>query len=107
MRTRRKHKVTGARREFDTPAWNDQVFLVSETKARLRPGDLDSLSDTIAEVRDFFPEAQGKKVCAALASLYIDPTLVIAGERRGFLMIALGSNLAEVMNSDGFKPAEF
>ena len=107
MRAGRKHKVSGERREFDTPAWNDKVFLVSETKSRLRPADLDLLSATIAEVRDYFPEAHGKKVCAALASLYIDPTLVTAGERRGFLMIALGNNIAEVMNSEGFTPAEF
>ena len=107
MRAVKKHKVSGARREFDTPAWNDKVFLVSETKSRLRPVDLDILAETIDEVRDFFPEAEGKKVCAALASLYIDPTLVTAGERRGFIMIALGNNLAEVMNSEGFTPAEF
>ncbi len=107
MRTLRRHKTTNERREFDTPAWNDQVFLVSETKSRLRPTDLDSLAETIAEVRNFFPEATGKKVCAALASLYIDSSLVAAGERRGFLMIALGDDLAEVKNSEGFKPAEF
>jgi len=107
MRAVKKHKISGARREFDTPAWNDKVFLVSEAKSRLRPPDLDLLAETIAEVRNFFPEANGKKVCAALASLYIDPTLVTAGERRGFIMIALGNNLAEVMNSEGFIPAEF
>ena len=107
MRARKRHKDTNERREFDTPAWNDQVFLVSETKARLRPEDLDSFEKTIADVRNFFVEASGKKLCAALASMYIDPTLVTAGERRGFLMIALGNNLAEVMNSEGFKPAEF
>ncbi len=107
MRILRRHRVTKERREFDTPAWNDRVFLVSETKSRLRPQDLDLLADTIAEVRNFFPEAEGKKVCAALASLYIDPSIVAAGERRGFLMIALGDNLAEVKNSEGFQPAEF
>ena len=73
----------------------------------VRPSDLDALSAAIAEVRNYFPEAHGKKVCAALASLYIDPSLVTAGERRGFLMIALGNDLAEVMNSEGFVPAEF
>ena len=107
MRIMRRHKVSRERREFDTPAWNDKVFLFCETKSKLRPSDLDMLSESIAEVRNFFPEADGKKVCAALASLYIDPTLVTAGERRGFLMIALGNNLAEVMNSEGFKPGEF
>ena len=107
MRAVRRHRASGARREFDTPAWNEKVFLVSETKSRLRPDDLDLLSATIAEVRNFFPEAAGKKVCAALASLYVDPSLVAAGERRGFIMIALGNNLAEVMNSEGFIPAEF
>jgi len=106
MRAVRKHKFSKERREFDTPAWNDQVFLVSETKSRLRPDDLDLLPATIAEVRNYFPESDGKKICAALASLYIDPSLVTAGERRGFIMIGLGNNLAEVLNSDGFKPAE-
>ena len=107
MRISKLHKVSGLEREFDTPAWNDAIFLVCETKSRLRPEDLASLSNTIAEIRDFFPEANGKKVCAALASLYIDSSLVTAGEKRGFIMIALGNNLAEVMNSEGFKPAEF
>ncbi len=107
MRAVRKHRVSKERREFDTPAWNDKAFLVSETKARLRPGDLELLSATIAEVGDFFPGAHGKKVCVALASLCIDPTLVTAGERRGFIMIALGSNIADVKNSEGFTPAEF
>ena len=108
MRTRRHDKNSGDEKEFDTPAWNDKVFLVSETKARLRPEDLDSFERTIAEVRNFFPvETAGKKVCAAMASLYIDPSLVRGGEKRGFIMIALGNNLAEVMNSEGFKPAAF
>ena len=75
MRISKLHKTSGLEREFDTPAWNDEVFLVAETKSRLRPEDLDVLSATIAEVRNYFPEADGRNVCAALASLCIDRVL--------------------------------
>ena len=57
--------------------------------------------------RDFLPEYAERKIVGALASLYVDPSLVAAGERRGLLMLGMTDEAMEVLNSSDFRPAVF
>jgi hypothetical protein len=46
-------------------------------------------------------------VHGALASFYVDSTLVTAGERSGLLMLGLTRGIIQVLNSPGFAPRAF
>ena len=59
------------------------------------------------EARAYLPEAAGRKLVGAIASFRTDASLVRAAERQGLLVFGLGSELLEVLNSEGFRPSEF
>jgi uncharacterized coiled-coil protein SlyX len=94
-------------REFDVVAWGGEVMLVNETKSRLRPEDVGAFAASLAEVRDYLSEAEGRRVVGSLSAFYVEPTLVTAAERAGLYVFGLGSGLLEVMNTPGFVPRRF
>ena len=108
VRQKPRHKgEPGRRREFDVVAWGGDVFLMGETRSVLRPSDVDEVLAALAEVRGFFPEAEGRRVIGALCSFRADPSLVRAAERQGLLVFGLSGGLMEVLNTPGFTPREF
>ncbi len=107
-RVRRRHRVgPGRTREFDYVAMAGRLVLVNETKSTRRPEDIPAFLALLGEVREFLPETDGREVVGSLASFYVDPSLVAAGERQGLLMFGLGSGLLDVLNSPGFEPRRF
>ena len=82
----RRHRTKeGHSREFDYVAMAGDVLLVNETKSTLRPDDIPAFLQVLSEVRDYFPEAEGRSVIGSLATCSVDPSLVVAGERQGWL----------------------
>jgi hypothetical protein len=107
-RVRRIHRHDAGRmREFDYVAMDADVMLVTETKSKLRPENIPEFIGVLQEIRDYLFEADGRMVFGCLASFSLDPSLVIAGERQGLLMVGLGTGLMRVLNSPGFSPREF
>jgi hypothetical protein len=108
IRQRRPHRHDPARRrEFDVIAWGGGVFLVVETKSALAPENIGRFLETLGEVRDYLPEAEGQRVVGALASFYVESSLVLGGERQGLLMLGLAKGLLDVLNSPDFTPRAF
>ncbi|HET7295413.1 MAG TPA: hypothetical protein VFM88_23560 [Vicinamibacteria bacterium] len=108
IRVRRRHPIDpGRTQEFDAIASAGGRFLINETRSRLSPQDVADFLTVLAEARDFLPEARGQKLFGALASFYVDPSLVRAGERHGLLVLGLGRGLLEVLNSSEFHPREY
>lgn len=108
VRSRRPHRKDPSRlREFDVLAFARDVLLVNETRSKLRPEDLREFEQLLSEARDYIPDAEGRRVVGALATFYVDPSLVRAGERQGFLMLGLSRGLMEILNSPDFRPREF
>jgi hypothetical protein len=108
VRARPRHKADhGSRREFDMVVWGGDYFLVTETRSRARPEDIQELLAVLPEVRHYFADAAGLKVVGALASFYVEPSLVRAAEREGLLVFGLGAGLLEPLNTADFKPREF
>lgn len=97
----------GTLREFDGIACGGVHFLLVSVKSRLRPEYIEPFIETLSIIREYFPEAEGRKVVGAMAAFYIDLTLVTAGERRGLIMLGLSNGLVEALNSPEFKPKEF
>jgi hypothetical protein len=108
VRVRRQHPVErGREREFDVVAACDDYVLINETKSRLTPEDLQEFADSMPEAREFFPEYAGKKFIGAIASLYVDKSLVVRGEKLGLIVLGFGTDVMQVLNSPGFVPTTF
>jgi hypothetical protein len=108
IRSWRPHRTDPSRRrEFDVLAFARDVLLVTETKSQLRPEDLPAFEELLREAREYIPDAEGRRVVGALATFYVDQSLVRAGERQGFFMLGLSRGLMEILNAPGFRPREF
>jgi hypothetical protein len=97
----------GATCELDVvTAWAGH-WMVTSVKTRLRPEDVPSLIRTLHRVRAFFPEYADRKLVGAVASLYLDPSVIEHAERQGLIVIGLGDHLMEAKCSPGFAPRIF
>ncbi len=95
-------------REFDVVAICGDYLLVNETKSQLTPSDVKKFVALLPTVREhYFPEYAGKRVIGALASLYVDASLVRHCERQGLIILGFGEDLMDVLNSEAFAPREF
>lgn len=105
VRVRRK-LVGGRSQEYDVVAtWPGHVLVV-QTKNRLRPEDVPEVVALTKAARDFLPEYADRTFHAALASLYIEESLLRHAERNGVVVMGLGDHLMDPYNSDGFVPAD-
>src|SRR3972149_658589 len=105
---RMKKKLRDGRiKEYDAIAVAGECVFVDETKSTLDSEDVKDFIKDIQEFRDFFPEYEKNKIIGVLASLYVDENVIKYAERSGFLVLAVGDKLMEVMNTKGFKPKEW
>jgi hypothetical protein len=78
---------------------------INETKSRLSPDAITNfVQNTLPVAKTFFPEYADKKVVGAIASLYVDESLVRYGEKLGVIVLGFGEDVMEVLNSPNFKP---
>jgi len=108
LMVRRKKKLADGRsKEYDAIAVAGECVFVEETKSTLDSEDVKDFIKDIQEFRDYFPEYEKNKIIGVLASLYVDENVIKYAERSGFLVLAVGDKLMEVMNTKGFKPKEW
>lgn len=108
IRLRRRHPVDrGRTREFDIIAVCSEYVLINETKSSLNSKDVDDFVELMSQVRDFFPEYAGLHFVGAIASLYVDESVVRYGQKQGLLVLGLSGTLIEVLNESGFDPKRF
>jgi hypothetical protein len=58
-------------------------------------------------VRVFFPEYADRHFIGAIASLYVDESVVRYGQKQGVLILGFGEDLMDVLNEPGFVPKRF
>ncbi|MBL7063278.1 MAG: hypothetical protein ISS49_03585 [Anaerolineae bacterium] len=108
VRVRRLHPADrGRSQEFDVVAACGEHVLINETKSSLDSKDVRNFAQLMREARDFFPEYADKKFIGAIASLYVDESVVRYGEKQGLIVLGFGEDVMEVLNSPGFKPQTF
>jgi hypothetical protein len=108
VRVRRQHPTErGRSREFDVVAACGEYVLINETKSRLDPQIVRDFADHLSEAREFFPEYAGQEFIGAIASLYVDESLVRQGEKLGLIVLGFGEGVMDVLNSPGFIPKAF
>jgi hypothetical protein len=104
---RRTPQRPGEMVEFDVVAVCGDFALVNETKSRLAPEHILAFVERLGSVRTFFPELADKRILGAIASLYVDESLVRLGERQGLIVLGFGQDLMDILNSPGFVPRAF
>ncbi|NJN84067.1 MAG: hypothetical protein HC802_18540 [Caldilineaceae bacterium] len=107
VRVRRFNPQTNVQREFDVVATCGDVLLINETKSRLGPEQISDFARRLPEARGFFPEYADRALIGAIASLYVDASLVQHGERLGLIVLGFGDDVMQVLNSPGFTPRRF
>jgi hypothetical protein len=108
VRVFRRSSVDPSRsQEFDVVAVCGEHVLVNETKSRLAPGDVEDFVALLATAREYLPDAQGRKIIGAIASLYVDASLVAYAEKQGLIVLGFGQDVMDVLNSPGFAPKTF
>lgn len=108
VRVRRLHPTDRRRkREFDVVAACGEHVLINETRSRLDAQGVEDFAQRMPEERDFFPEYAGKKFIGAVASLYVDESVVRYGEKQGLIVLGFEEDVMEVLNSPGFAPRAF
>ncbi len=104
VRARSIHPRTKQVREFDVLARAGALLLVVEVKSQLSPESIGVFSARLAEVLEYYPEYGDCEVIGAVASVWVDPSLVTYAERMGLAVVAAGGELMQWVNTPGFVP---
>lgn len=108
LRVRRLHPADRSHgREFDVVAACGEYVLINETESSLDTQAVRDFAQRMPKAREFFPEYADKKFIAAIASLYVDESVVHYGEKQGLIVLGFGEDVMDVLNSSDFVPREF
>lgn len=103
----RVRKTEPQNQEFDVVAVCENYVLINETKSTLRAEHIENFHRLMLKIRDYFPEFKENQFIGAIASLYVDETLVRYGEKLGLVVLGFGEELMDVLNSNEFIPKTF
>lgn len=104
----RNKTADGRSKEYDVVAVCADFILINETKTRLRPADIVEFAEHLTqEVHDFWPEYADKTIIGSLAALYVDPGLVVYGEKHGLIILGVQDGFMTILNQVGFTPTRY
>ncbi|MBI3814812.1 MAG: hypothetical protein HY279_10175 [Nitrospinae bacterium] len=108
LSVRRKRELNGlSAKEWDAIAVSSEMVFLNYTRSTLRSQDIDEFLRDIKIFRDYFPEYKEKGVIGVLASLYINEGVIRYAEKNGLLVLGIGDELMEILNSKDFEPVSF
>ena len=103
IRVRRRHPVQpGESMELDLLAVGPTKVLVVEAKHRIDPAKVIEYREKLSRFPEFFPELGGKTLLAAVASVYLEPSVVTFLNRQKVYGIAMGDEVMGVVNLGQF-----
>ena len=103
IRIRRKHPAAPGRSlEYDLMAVGPTKLLVVEAKWTVAPGKAREFQEQMAQLPEFFPEYAGRLLCPAMASVYLEPSVIAFLNREKIYGIAMGDDTMRVVNLGQF-----
>ena len=93
--------------EFDLTAVGEEVTVVVEVKATLRPEDVRYFVCKMERFRGWFPDSARGALHGAMAYLSATDSAPKMAARRGFLLIRVVGSSASIVNPPGFTPRNF
>jgi hypothetical protein len=88
--------------ELDLLATGPTKVLVVEVNRRMDAAKAEEYRQKLDRLAEFLPALAGKTVCAAVASVYLDPSVVAFLNRQKLYGIAMGDEIMEVVNLGRF-----
>ena len=88
--------------EIDLLAIGPTQVLVVEVKRRMDAAKASEYRHKLARLPEFFPELSGKTLCAAVTSVYLEPSVITFLNREKLYGIAMGDEVMEVVNLGQF-----
>jgi hypothetical protein len=88
--------------ELDLLAVGATKVFVVEVKRRADPAKITEYQQKLTRIPEFFPELAGKRVLGAVASVYLDPSIITCLTREKLYAIAMGDEVMEVVNLGQF-----
>lgn len=99
IRIKRKHPSRpGEMMELDLLAVGRAKALIVEVKRRMDAEKAAQLHSKVALFREYFPEYSGITVLCAVASVYLDPSIIMFLNRERIYGIAMGEETMQVVN---------
>jgi len=103
IRVKRKHPARpGEVMELDLLAIGPAKLLVVEVKRRIDAAKVAEYRDKLKRLPEFFPELAGRTLCAAVASVYLESSVIAFLNREKVYGIAMGDEVMEVVNLGQF-----
>jgi Holliday junction resolvase len=103
IRLRAKHpRNPGEMMELDLLAIGPTKVLVVEVKRRIDAAKITEYRQKLARLAEFFPELAGKTLLPAVASVYLEASVVTFLNREKVYGIAMGDEVMEVINLGKF-----
>ncbi len=103
IRLKRRHPAQpGEMMELDLLAIGPTKVLVVEAKRRMDSAKAAEYQEKLQRLTEFFPELAGKTVCAAVASVYLEPSVIAFLNREKLYGIGMGDEVMEVVNLGQF-----
>lgn len=103
IRVKRRHPtVPGELMEIDLLAIGPSKVLVVEVKRRMDASKASEYRQKLVRLPEFFPELSSKTLCAAAASVYLEPSIITFLNREKLYGIAMGDEVMEVVNPGQF-----
>lgn len=103
IRIKRKHPAKpGQMMELDLLAIGPTKVLVVEAKRRMDATKVTEYRDKVRLLSEFFPELAGKTVCPAVASVYLEASVITLLNREELHGVAMGDETMQVVNLGAF-----
>jgi hypothetical protein len=93
-------RVGSETREYDALLVCPGLVLINATKSRLQAAHTDELLDKLAELPEFFPEYEDRRIVGVLASLNPDVGVIKRATRKGVLVMGMGDEAMQLLNPD-------
>ncbi len=103
IRLKRRHPdQSGEMMELDALAIGPTKVLVIDVKRRMDAAKAAEFKEKMQRLPEFFPKLSGKTALAAVASVYLEPSVIAFLNREKLYGIAMGDDVMEVVNLGQF-----
>jgi hypothetical protein len=103
QRLRQVHPTDPSRMvEIDLLAAGRQHLMVVEAKRRLNPEKIREFVERVAEIPEFLPEYAGYQLVPVVASVSIEPSVIVFLNRQKVYGVAMGDETMELVNLGQF-----
>jgi hypothetical protein len=93
-----KKNAARKEKEFDVVAVSDRNLIINETKSKPRPEDIGDFIEVLADIQNYFPEYQGRRIIPVFSSLYLPENIQTYLTRNRIYAMGLKEGTMDLLN---------